>query len=260
MPYKRLSTGKIARQVGCHPNTVRFYEQQGFLPAVRRNPRNNYRLYSEAHIDHMQLALLAFKAPFPGRPLRRSLTNLVKHAAVGDLGGALGLAFNHQTLVRSEIAQANSAADFLEKWVGGMTINGSPRSLWTGETALLLGVTIDSLRTWERNGLIDVPRNPQNGYRHYGAQEIGRLRVIRMLRSAGYSISAILRMFTYLERGEDTDLRKALDTPDPDDDIFFAADAWLSTLAEHENIAQQLIDMLQEIIRKQQENPKYYTD
>jgi DNA-binding transcriptional MerR regulator len=41
------------------------------------------------------------------------------------------------------------------------------------------------------SGLIRAPRNPDNGYRPYGAAESGRLRVIRMLNQAGYSQMAI---------------------------------------------------------------------
>ena len=46
------------------------------------------------------------------------------------------------------------------------------------------------------------------------AREINRLRVIRVLRSAGYSVMAILRMLNHLDRGG-RDLRYALDTPHP---------------------------------------------
>ena len=34
MPYNRLSTSKIAKIVGCHPNTVRMYEAWGLLPTA----------------------------------------------------------------------------------------------------------------------------------------------------------------------------------------------------------------------------------
>ena len=53
-----------------------------------------------------------------------------------------------------------------------------------------------------------------------------RLRVIRMLLRAGYSMMAILRMLLQLDRGADP--RQALDTPHPDEDVYTAADRWLS--------------------------------
>ena len=258
MPYNRLSTSKIARAVGCHPNTVRLYEAEGYLPPVPRDPRNNYRLYTEAHLDHMRLAITALSSPWPGRAIRRSLSHLVKHAAQGDLGGTLELAYHHLALVRSERAQAESAADFLEHWAQGASADATAHPLRTADTARLLGVTLDALRTWERNGLVDIPRNPHNRYRQYGPAEIGRLRVVRMLRTAGYSLSAILRMLTRLDEGQTENLRLVLDTPQPDEDIFFAADTWLSTLVEQETRTHQLISQLQDMLHKQQQTRKVH--
>ena len=70
-------------------------------------------------------------------------------------------------------------------------------------------------------------------------------------RSAGYSLSAILRMLIQLDRGEKTDLRRALDTPRPDEDVYTAADHWLSTLSEQEQRAHTIIGLVEEIIQKQ---------
>jgi len=118
----------------------------------------------------------------------------------------------------------------------------------------LLGISIDILRNWDRNGLIDIPRDPSNGYRLYRASEISRLRVIRMLSRAGYSLSAILRMLIQLDRGETTDLRRALDTPRPDEDVYMASDRWLTTLGDHEQRARQIIALVEEMIHRQAED------
>jgi DNA-binding transcriptional MerR regulator len=100
------------------------------------------------------------------------------------------------------------------------------------------------LRNWERNGLIKVPRERGNRYRLYGPIELGRLRVLRLLYRAGYSSMAILRMVHQLDRGQRTNLRQALDTPPPDEDILTTADRWLSTLAEQEHRAHDMIAQL----------------
>jgi DNA-binding transcriptional MerR regulator len=122
--------------------------------------------------------------------------------------------------------------------------------VYIGQAAKLLGATTDMLRNWERNGLIRVPRDPDNGYRLYGAAEMGRLRVIRMLNRAGYSQMAILRMVLLLDRGQAGDLRQVLDTPRPDEDVYVAADRWLSTLAEQEQRAADMIAQLEAMIAK----------
>lgn len=51
---------------------------------------------------------------------------------------------------------------------------------------------------------------------------------------------AILRMMLRLDRGETTDLRRSLDTPAPD--------RWLSTLADQEQLANELIAFLETVL------------
>ena len=113
---------------------------------------------------------------------------------------------------------------------------------------LFRSVSLDIIRNAERNGLITVPRNSYNNYRLFGKKEIERLRIIRMLSKAGYSHMAILRMFIELDGGNTRDLKKVLDTPREDEDIFTAADRWLTTLHGQENLAQQVIQLIEEII------------
>ncbi len=248
MPYHRLSTSKIAKIIGCHPNTVRMYEQWKLLPAIPRSG-NGYRLYTQDHLDQMRLAWLALHTTFPGKIIRRSLTNLVKVAATGDLGEALQLAYKNLVLVRSELAQAEAAADLVANWANGQPIEDTQQTYRISEIARKLNVTCDMLRNWENNNLLTVPRDAHSRYRRYGQTEIARLRIIRMLRTSGYSIMSILRMLLQLDAGMKSDIRHTLDTPPEDEDIGYAADRWLTTLTEQENIAQQIIDLLQQRLR-----------
>jgi DNA-binding transcriptional MerR regulator len=103
------------------------------------------------------------------------------------------------------------------------------------------------LRNWERNGLATIPRDGENGYRMYRPTDIGRLRVIRLLSRVGYSQMAILRMMLQLDRGVTTNLRDALDTPRHDEDVYTAADRWLTTLAAQDEVATRLVATLAEI-------------
>jgi DNA-binding transcriptional MerR regulator len=249
-----LRTSEVAQAVGVHPNTVRLYEEWGFLPPVRRNA-SGYRLFTVAHVDQMRLARMALHGPWPGPDIRRSALALVRQAAGGDLGGALEQAYQHLALVQAERAHAEAAAQLLERWAQGTAADATSRPVQIGEAARLLGVTIDMLHNWERNGLIAVPRDPRNGYRLYGAAEIGRLRVIRTLLRAGYSTMAILRMLLHLDRGQAGALRQVLDTPPPDEDMVYATDRWLSTLAGQEQRARDLIGQLETMIGKRQGRP-----
>jgi DNA-binding transcriptional MerR regulator len=245
-----LRTSDLARAVGVHPNTVRRYVDRGLLPPVEYSP-SGYRRFTQRHLDCLRLAHLVNSHPYPGKTLYQSAFRVIQATVSSDLDGALELACRHLELVQSECTQANIAADLLERWASGVPTSDAMQPLQIGQVAQLLGVTIDMLRNWDRNGLIDVPRDPTNGYRRYGAPEISRLRIIRMLSRAGYGISAILRMLVQLDQGETTDLRRALDTPGPNEDAHLASDHWLSTLANQEQRAHSIITLIEEIIQKQ---------
>jgi DNA-binding transcriptional MerR regulator len=221
-----------------HVNTVRLYEEWGFLAPVPRSA-TGYRLYTRTHPEQMRLARLALQWPYPGG--KQVVLDLVAAAVADDLGMAMELAYLYLANVRRERTLAEAAVEFLERWARGQVLDTTRRTLTIAQVSDHLGVTVDQVRNWERNGLITVPRDPQNGYRLYGSQEIGRLRVIRMLRQGGYSMMAILRMLLRFDAGQIDLLREALDTPGENEDIQTVADRWLSTLAEQEARAQAII-------------------
>jgi DNA-binding transcriptional MerR regulator len=241
-------TSEVARAAGVHPNTVRAYEQWGFLPTVQRAP-NGYRIYTRFHVEQMRLARLALHGGWPGKRIRRSALALVRAAADRDLAEALRLGRMHVRLVAEERRRAEAAAEYLRAWVRGRTGNRRTRPLSIRAAAAGVDSTADAIRGWERNGLLRVPRNPRNGYRQYGAPELGRLRVIRMLMRAGYSTMAVLRAMRALDAGESARLRRVLDTPRPGEEALVASDRWLTTLAEQEDRARKIRRQLQRMAR-----------
>jgi DNA-binding transcriptional MerR regulator len=246
---KYLRTSDLAKATGIHPNTVRRYADKGILPPVERSP-NSYRRFTTRHLDCLRLACQVYHSPYPVNAIFKSGIRIVQANVNDDMEGALELAHNHLAFVQAERTQADMAADLLERWAFGPPTEAAIQPLQIGQVAHLLGISIDILHNWDRNGLIDVPRDPANGYRRYGAREISRLRVIRMLSRSGYSTSAILRMLIQLDQGEKSNLRYALDTPRPDEDVYLASDRWLSALADHEQRAHMIINLLEEMIQK----------
>ena len=154
--------------------------------------------------------------------------------------------------VKAELKSANQAADLLEHWAQNMAAELDGEPLAMGEVSKLLGISMDVLRNWERNGLISVRRNSYNNYRLFSKRDIERLRIIRMLSHAGYSHMAILRMFIELDGGKTRGLKKVLDTPREDEDIFTAADHLLSTLHGQEKLTKNVIKMIEKIIKERQ--------
>ena len=244
MAAKYLRTSDLARAAGIHPNTVRQYGNWGLLPPVERSP-SGYRMFTQQHLACLLLARTIYAAQYPGRQLRASGNAIIQCAVTGNWIGAMAKAQEYLTSVKTELALANQAAGLLEDWAQRMVSDAGEERLTTKQVSMLLGVSLDAMRNWERNGLISVPRNSYNNYRLFGKREIERLQFIRMLSHAGYSHMAILRMFIALDGGDTHNLKKILDTPRKDEDIFSAADHWLTTLHEQEKLAERVIQMVE---------------
>jgi len=170
---------------------------------------------------------------------------MVLAARDGDLALAREKAVAYQEQIEAERQQAEDAVDYLEQWMAGEDETASPAAPMTiGQAAERLCLTRDSLRSWERDGLLTVPRNPENGYRQYMPEEIGRLLVIRVLVNAGYSHMAILRLMLRLDSGEAVDSREVLDTPRADEEIFHVTDRWLTTLDAQAARCEKILEKL----------------
>jgi MerR family copper efflux transcriptional regulator len=60
-----------------------------------------------------------------------------------------------------------------------------------GELAKSAGVGIDTLRYYEREGLLPAPRRLASGYRDYGAHVLQRLRFVRRAKALGFTLPEI---------------------------------------------------------------------
>jgi DNA-binding transcriptional MerR regulator len=243
---KHLKTSDIARSAGIHPNTVRLYERWGLLPPVPRSP-SGYRLFTPGHLEQVRLVRLAMRCTMLGREIRRLAYDVIHHAAAADFAGALENSRRLAELITRERRQAEAAEEFLEQWAGGLKTSDGISGLSISEAADLLDVTVDMLRDWERNSLIAVPRRPENGYRVYGAGELNRLKVIRLLRRSRYGNMAILRVLQNIESGNDGNIKDIIDTPILDEERGYLCftDSLLSTLSSADQAAAEIILLLE---------------
>jgi DNA-binding transcriptional MerR regulator len=247
-----LRTSELAKAARVHPNTVRLYEQWGLLPPVERNPFNNYRRFTQKHLDQILLVRQVLRLTWLNEETHKTAYEIIAQGVQDHLGGALELAYKLLLQVQAERAQAEAAVRYLERWVEGIPPDPLTRPLRIGEVARLLHVSIDQLRNWERNNLLETPRDPSNRYRLYGPDEIGRLRVIRMLIRSRYSMMSVLRMLNKLDEGETGQLRQALDTPAFEEDALYVTDHWLTTLNELEGAAHELIEQIEATLKRRQ--------
>ena len=252
MSQQTFRTSDLARAVGIHPNTVMRYIEWGLIPPVERTP-SGYRIYTQQHMDCLRLARMVYSSYYPGKALRASATDMIESAVADDWTGALAQARQHMATVEIEIERAEYTVKLLENWASrasNLSDENQSQSLTIGQACEKLDVTHDVLRNWERNGLISIPRNPDNGYHRIGKTELERLRIIRLLSHAGYSIMAMLRMFIQFDRGETRNLRQVLDTPNPDEDVYMAADRWLTVLYTQKEHSIKILNFIEEIIQQ----------
>ncbi len=47
-----MKIGELAKRTGTRVETIRFYEREGLLPPISRNP-GNYRLYTDAQLERL---------------------------------------------------------------------------------------------------------------------------------------------------------------------------------------------------------------
>ncbi len=68
--------------------------------------------------------------------------------------------------------------------------------LTIGKVARSAGLAIDTVRYYEREGLIEKPARTASGYRHYRADVIARLRFIRQAKELGFTLTEIRELLT----------------------------------------------------------------
>ena len=76
-----------------------------------------------------------------------------------------------------------------------------PEYLRSGELARLAGVSTDTLRHYERKGLLVRPRRSVNGYREYPASALDRVRLVRGALAIGFTLDELGRILDVRDRG-----------------------------------------------------------
>lgn len=220
-------TAEIARMIGIHPNTVRLYETLGLVSKPERRA-NGYRVFTELHLAQFRLARTALQVEVLQNGLRKNAIEIIKVSAAGRLDEALALTDRYLDKLKKERENAEEAVEIARRILSGEGEAKQPY-LTRKETADALHVTIDTLRNWEMNGLLSV-RRKQNGYRVYSGEDLRRLKLIRTLRCANYSLAAILRMLSALSLKPGANLKRVIDTPGAEEEIISVCDRLITSL------------------------------
>jgi len=70
------------------------------------------------------------------------------------------------------------------------------KAITVGSLAKRAGVSIDTIRYYERRGLLAKPARSLAGYRTYGGSTVQRLRFIRNAQALGFTLSEIEQLLT----------------------------------------------------------------
>ena len=242
MNVNTYMTSQVANMFGIHPNTVRLYEEWGVIPKAKRKS-NGYRVSTEVHIQQLHLVRMALQIEILQNGLRKQVIEVVKQSANGQFDEAFIHAQDYLSHIRREQKNAKEAIIIAKEiW------KGSPETdeiqLKRKEVSDLLDVSMDTLRNWEMNGLLKIKRKT-NGYRVYTSEDVRRLKVIRSLRCANYSLEAILHMLNEAEVNPQVNIAKALNVSRENSDIISVCDRLIESLQKAEVNAIRIITMLE---------------
>ena len=194
------------------------------------------------------MARAALKVEIVHNGLRKKAIDIIKLSARQDFDQAMDLAEDYLDRIREEQQRAEEAIELVRN---RLSCTPQKEGEYQGnfrrkQAAAYLQVTIDTLRNWELNGLITVKRR-ENGYRVYTPEDMMRLKIIRSLRSANYSLAAILRMLSALSNNPNANVKAIINIPEQDEEIISVCDQLITSLGEAEKNALFVIAQLKKL-------------
>ena len=88
-------------------------------------------------------------------------------------------------------------------------MNDHPETLTIGAVAASAEVGVETIRFYQRKGLLDEPERPQGGIRRYGQPDVARVRFIKSAQRLGFSLEEVAGLLV-LEDGTHCDDARAL--------------------------------------------------
>ena len=194
-----LRTIDMAKAGQISVQQVRNYEASGLIPLAERSS-GSYRLYTQKHL----VALKTARSLIGGYGRQRAW-EIMQAVHEGKLSVALALIDKSHAELSSKRLQIEQTLAALSTLTAQSTplanIRHSQR-LRVGEAAKQVRVRISALHFWEQQGLLHPVRDQSSHYRLYDEQQMRRLRVVVLLRDAGYDFNAIYTTLDELAVGQ----------------------------------------------------------
>lgn len=87
-------------------------------------------------------------------------------------------------------------------WRPGVAAAAEERLFKIGEVAKQTGVGVETLRFYERSGLLQRPARTEGGYRLYDAHALGMLEFVKRAQSLGFTLEEIKRIIAESRTGK----------------------------------------------------------
>ncbi len=81
-------------------------------------------------------------------------------------------------------------------------------SLKIGALAKAAGIPIDTVRYYEKTGLLPAPRRTESGYRAYDPETVQRLHFIRNSKKMGFTLQEIAQLLELSQAGARSEVRR----------------------------------------------------
>ena len=89
-----------------------------------------------------------------------------------------------------------------------ITIEGNVKDLKSKKVAEMFDLSIDTLRYYERVGVIPPINRDENGYRNYTKGDLNWIFLAKSLRRAGLSVESLIKFATLAQMHKDSDVKK----------------------------------------------------
>ena len=76
-----------------------------------------------------------------------------------------------------------------------------PPTMTIGSVARAAGVSVDTVRFYERRRLLPVPARRPSGYRHYTAATVDRIRFAKTLQRLGFTLDEVVEVLRDVDAG-----------------------------------------------------------
>ena len=83
-----------------------------------------------------------------------------------------------------------------------------------GQVAKLSGVGVETIRFYEREGLLNKPKRKESGYRLFEAEVVSRIKFIKRAKQLGFSLKEIRELFSLRvdSRASAAEVKKRVDS------------------------------------------------